>query len=813
MGRPLLQYAKTVSRYACGVHRDISSQVTTSTELIMSSKTKKKSAGADLKSQIDAASPPKKIKVPKLFIARPTPTKQTSVYLQPQIAEAMELNKGSFVTVSKETGPGVVAILELEEIEESNVLRIPQRLRELGGILLGDRLQITKRSSQPLYAKQVVVQIPENQNWEDLNSAVKKTFGDIGVLQAGLTLEVKGVTITIAHIFDADTSIDDVTTKLSNMSLESSADMALVSPVFLFHSSTSISSTTQGIDYSIYPRIPRSTSLDNVGGLEKPISLLRSTVNLPLHHPTLFSDFGISPPRGILLHGPPGTGKTLLLRCMAHESGAHVLMINGPSVVSKYLGETENAIRDLFAEAAKYQPSIIIMDEIDSLAPKRGSDDAGETESRVVATLLTMMDGMGDSGRVVVVGATNRPNLIDPALRRPGRFDQEVEIGIPDVEARADILAKQLARMKSEKCNLLESDIKEVASKTHGYVGADLAALCREGVMKTIARGLSGLSAPIHVGAIASLDLSNIEHLDSRIRVEKADLEAAFVDVRPSAMREIFLEMPKVSWDDIGGQHELKQKLTEVVQLPLEASETFRTLGISAPKGVLLYGPPGCSKTLTAKALASESGLNFLAVKGPEIFNKYVGESERTIREIFRKARAAAPSIIFFDEIDALASSREESLTLAAQHVLTSLLNEIDGVEELNGVVIVAATNRPTEIDAALLRPGRLDRHIYVAPPDKEARLHILNRKCGKFEIDNSEALFERLAQATDGCSGAEVALLCQEAGLAAIMENKQTRKVDDRHFDHALLSISKGITPDMLEYYKEFSQRSGLTM
>ncbi|KAF3990131.1 hypothetical protein FT663_01503 [Candidozyma haemuli var. vulneris] len=782
----------------------------------MSSKTKKKAAGADSKSQTDngASAAPKKVKIPKAFIARPSETKkQTTVYLQPQIADAMELTKGQFVVVSKESGPGVVALLDIDDSEDSNVLRIPQALRHLGGILLGDRLQISGKGKQPTYAKEVEVKIENLEDWEGLNTRAKKAFTDAGVLQPGLELSVQGTPVTITRITDASSSLESVTAKLSEISLESSADLALVSPAFLFHTSTTVKASTQDVDFASYPRIPRPSSLEHVGGLDKPISLLRSTVNLPLHHPTLFSDFGISPPRGILLHGPPGTGKTMLLRCVAHESGAHVLMINGPSVVSKYLGETENAIRDLFAEAVKYQPSIIIMDEIDSLAPKRGSDDAGETESRVVATLLTMMDGMGDSGRVVVVGATNRPNSIDPALRRPGRFDQEVEIGIPDVEARADILAKQLTRMKSEKCNLSNDDIKEVASKTHGYVGADLAALCREGVMKTIARGLSGKSSPVHIGTIASLDLSNIDHIDPDVKVEKADLEAALLDVRPSAMREIFLEMPKVSWDDIGGQHELKQKLTEVVQLPLEASETFASLGISAPKGVLLYGPPGCSKTLTAKALASESGLNFLAVKGPEIFNKYVGESERTIREIFRKARAAAPSIIFFDEIDALASSREEASTSAAQHVLTSLLNEIDGVEELNGVVIVAATNRPTEIDAALLRPGRLDRHIYVAPPDHEARLHILNRKCSRFDVENASELFERLSQATEGCSGAEVALLCQEAGLAAIMEDKTTRKVEERHFDHALKSISKGITPDMLEYYREFSHRSGLTM
>lgn len=782
----------------------------------MSSKAKKKSTGSDLKKSDDLLTtpPPKKIKIPKSFIARPSQTKkETTVYLQPSIAEALDLNKGDLVVVAKEGCAGVVAVLEFGDIDEANVLQIPSSLRQLGGILLGDRLQLSKKSKQPAYAKEIVVRVSDPEDWDSISSAVKRGLADAGVLQPGFTLTVQGRKVVVNLISNSDLTVDSLTNKLSAMTLDNLTDLSLVSAAYLFNGSTTLSHTDEEFDYSLYPRIPRPVSLDQVGGLDKAISLLRSTVNLPLHHSTLFSDFGISPPRGILLHGPPGTGKTMLLRCVAHETDAHVLMINGPSVVSKYLGETENAIRDLFAEAVKYQPSIIFMDEIDSLAPKRGSDDAGETESRVVATLLTMMDGMGDSGRVVVVGATNRPNLIDPALRRPGRFDQEVEIGIPDVEARAHILSKQLARMKSDKCNLLSDDIKEVASKTHGYVGADLAALCREGVMKTIARGLSGIAPSVYYGGVSSLDLASGDHLDASVKLERADLEAALLDVRPSAMREIFLEMPKVSWDDIGGQHELKRKLTEVVQLPLEASETFASLGISAPKGVLLYGPPGCSKTLTAKALASESGLNFLAVKGPEIFNKYVGESERTIREIFRKARAAAPSIIFFDEIDALASSREEALTQAGQHVLTSLLNEIDGVEELNGVVIVAATNRPSEIDPALLRPGRLDRHIYVAPPDKEARLHIMRRKCSKFEIDDAELLFESLSEATDGCSGAEVALLCQEAGLAAIMEDKQTRKVNKRHFDHALKSIAKGITPEMLAYYEEFSHRSGLTV
>lgn len=771
----------------------------------MSSKTSKK------KLSTPAPAEGKKIKIPKQFIVRPTLSKPTTVYLQPEIAEAMDLQNGKFVLISRDGGASAVAILSTSpDVDEAGVILVPKPIRLLTGLLLGDRVTVAKYDKQPPYAVKVEVRVDRDDDEEP--KGVKKLLNDAGVIQPGMIFSHNGQTITVVDVVQTgDSDVDAVSAKMAGLSVDGNSETVLASPAYLFNASSQVSYVTREVNSAKYPKLPRPFAFDQVGGLDKPISLLRSTVQLPLHHPSLFLDFGISPPRGILLHGPPGTGKTMLLRCVAHECDAHVLMVNGPLIVSKYLGETENALRDMFAEAVRYQPSIIFMDEIDSLAPKRGLDDAGETESRVVATLLTMMDGMGESGRVVVVGATNRPNSIDPALRRPGRFDQEVEVGIPDVEARADILGKQLGRMNSQKCALLDEDIKTVADKTHGYVGADLAALCREAVMKAIARGLTGSSVGTGVGSIAAL--GNFDKMDPNTKVEVGDVEAALADIRPLAMREIFLEMPKVSWDDIAGQHDLKKKLVEVVQLPLEAAETFSQLGVSAPKGVLLYGPPGCSKTLTAKALASESGLNFLAVKGPEIFNKYVGESERTIREIFRKARAAAPSIIFFDEIDALASSRDDSLTLAAQNVLTSLLNEIDGVEELNGVVIVAATNRPTEIDAALLRPGRLDRHIYVAPPDRDARLHIITRRCSRFEVENLGPLFEHLADATHGCSGAEVSLLCQEAGLAAIMENKHATKVESRHFDHALKEISRGITPEMLEYYREFSGRSGLSM
>ncbi|CAK7896077.1 ATPase family gene 2 protein [[Candida] anglica] len=786
-----------------------------------SSSSSSKSSSSTAKKSDDSAT--KKVKIPKSFIARPSPYSHkgcNKVYLDSGVLEAMELKSGAFVRVfnADTAGAAVLATVhpdsEASEFEcpDKNVALLTQPLRQLGGLLLGDRLEITKHSKQPEYANSLTISVDGDLEDKKVCSSIEKALDSVGIVSPGLVIPqvllpalVEGEdkiprTVTIVDV-NAEDEDEELSDKFQHMSLESNGDdvhdSTFVSPQYIFRKGATklIQTKETSASRSKYPHLPSLNAYSSIGGLSKQISGLRSTIELPLHNPTLFSDFGISPPRGILLHGPPGTGKTMLLRCIANSTNAHVLSVNGPSIVSKYLGETENAIRDIFQEAKKYQPSIIFMDEIDSLAPNRNSDDSGETESRVVATLLTMMDGMGDSGRIVVIGATNRPNTIDPALRRPGRFDQEVEIGIPDVEARYDILCKQFEKMNKAKYEVSPEELSDISSKTHGYVGADLTALCRESVMKAITRGLR-------------------EGKPQReIKVSVEDLEEALPEITPSAMREIFLEMPKVYWTDIGGQHELKKKLTEVVQLPLEAAHTFAALGVSAPKGVLLYGPPGCSKTLTAKALATESGLNFLAVKGPEIFNKYVGESERTIREIFRKARAASPSIIFFDEIDAISGDRESASTSASSHVLTSLLNEIDGVEELKGVVIVAATNRPTEIDPALLRPGRLDRHIYVAPPDYEARLQILTNGCRKFNLNTSQDAvdLEQIAQITDGCSGAEVALLCQEAGLAAVMENKEATNVEKRHFEHALTGISRGITEEMLDYYREFAGRSGL--
>lgn len=750
-----------------------------------------------------------KFKLPSAYIARPLPAKLNSfkdastAIIHPEVMKELGINPGSMCILSKLGSSGIVVLAKPGDglSHPVNVIMLSSTTRSVGSILFGDRLEINMIQHQPSYATKVIIgciqRVVINDN--EIRKGIERILNDCGIIMPGFTFNINQLGIVVVDV--QDSSLPDVSKcdldQDSTKIVEDSSPY-LSPPVIFRRGFTKIEFTREPKPSSRF-NLSYSVDYNSVGGLAKEVEILKNTIHLPLHKPNLFSEFGVAPPRGILLHGPPGTGKTMLLRCVANTTDAHILTINGPSIVSKYLGETEATLREIFDEAKIYQPSIIFIDELDSIAPNRANDDSGEVESRVVATLLTLMDGMGASGRLVVVAATNRPNNIDPALRRPGRFDQEVEIPIPDVEARVDILIKQFERMSSEKHNLSAEDIKDVATKTHGYVGADLIALCRESVMKAIQRVLK-----------------NDDKIDeSQLVVSREDLENAMLEIRPSAMREIFLEMPKVYWTDIGGQDVLKRKMKEMIQLPLEASETFARLGVSAPKGVLLYGPPGCSKTLTAKALATESGVNFLAVKGPEIFSKYVGESERAIRAIFHKARSAAPSIIFFDEIDAISSSRDGGpSTAAASNVLTSLLNEIDGVEELKGVVIVAATNRPDEIDSALLRPGRLDRHIYVGPPDYSARLQILKKCTKKFSVGSQPDFdLERLANSTDGCSGAEIVLLCQEAGLAAIMEDVGANKVESRHFEKALSGLSKVITPEMLVYYEEFASRSGVAV
>ncbi|KDQ26146.1 hypothetical protein PLEOSDRAFT_1094203 [Pleurotus ostreatus PC15] len=538
----------------------------------------------------------------------------------------------------------------------------------------------------------------------------------------------------------------------------------------------------------------------SVGGLSKQIAQIRDLLEIPLTRPDLFRHFGLKPPRGILLHGPPGTGKTHLARAIASSTNSSVLVINGPELSSAYHGETEARLRDVFNEAKEKSPCIVILDEVDALAPRREEGAGGEVEKRVVATLLTILDGVEDEsaedqGRVVVIGTTNRPNAIDPALRRPGRFDREIEVGIPDAEDRLAIIEVLLHRTPH---SISQDELRAIASRAHGYVGADLSAVVREAGTVAIKRWLaSSISA---------------DGSTSGPTMELADLVAALPTVRPSAMRSLFVESPPIRYADIGGQASVIQKLKEAVEWPLVHPEAFQRLGVKPPKGILLYGPPGCSKTVLARACACESGVNFLAVKGPELLNKFVGESERAVREIFRKARAASPSIIFFDEIDALASSRGTGGDTASSHegVLTSLLNEMDGVQELLGVTIIGATNRPDAIDSALMRPGRLDRILYVGPPDQSGREEILRIHTRKMAID-PDTDFVELAALTDGCSGAEIASLCQEAALLTMKSDIHAPFIPHEALRTAATTMKRQITASITLKFQQWTLSSGL--
>lgn len=693
---------------------------------------------------------------PQELIVRPTNTGSSNagkIYLHLDTMRALGLEAGSFASVGKSTSvTGIItpATCDLDIVE------IPIELRRAAGLVAGDRVKI-KPVPRPDPAGVVVVYTSQPE------TAIAKLLKNVAVVQAGMIIdEIEIVTVT------QEKTIDD----LANLHLSIPQNLS-----FVFGDDTKLVKSPQGI-----PLSSKYVGFDRIGGLQEEVKVLRSKIELPLNRPELFHRFQTPPERGFLLYGPPGTGKTLLLKAIANETNNHILRINGPSIYSKYLGETESALRDIFDEAQRFAPSIVFIDEIDALAPKRDSEESGEAESKVVATLLTLMDGMDPSGRVVVIGATNRPNNMDPALRRPGRFGQEIEIGIPSAQARHQIMSLQLSAVPH---HLTPSDIEEIAGKTHGYVGADLQALTHDAVMRAIQ---SGLETNKNIGDMY---------------LERDHFEQAMIHIRPSAMREIFLETPKVYWSDIGGQVEVIKRLKETVEWPLTHTSSFDRLGISPPRGVLLYGPPGCSKTLLAKALATEAGLNFLAVKGPELFNKYVGESEKAVREVFRKARAAAPSIIFFDEIDALTTARGES-EAGGDRVLTSLLNEMDGIESLNGVVVLAATNRPDVIDSALMRPGRLDRLVYVKPPDRDARRQILLIQFAKMAIDDSVDL-EALSDETEGCSGAEVVSICQEAGLLAMNEDVDISAIRQDHFMAALAGLRRNITKSMLDYFENF--------
>jgi len=545
----------------------------------------------------------------------------------------------------------------------------------------------------------------------------------------------------------------------------------------------------------IEEKVMPTITYEDIGGLGDSISKIREMVELPMRHPELFTKLGIEPPKGVLLYGPPGTGKTLLARAVAYESEANFYSIAGPEIMSKWYGQSEENLRKIFEEAEKSAPAIIFIDEIDAIAPKR-EEVTGEVERRVVSQILTLMDGLKSRGKVIVIAATNRPNALDPALRRPGRFDREVEIGVPDQKGRKEILQIHTRNMPIDRSNV---DLDHLSSITYGFVGADLEALAKEAAMSALRRNLPSISWK----TMDELPPKVIE----KLKVTKLDFDNALKLVEPSAMREVMVEIPKVKWDDVGGLKDVKESLKEIIEWPLKHPESFERIGIRPPNGVLLYGPPGSGKTLLARAVATESGANFISIKGPEITSKWVGESEKHIRDIFRRARQVAPSIIFFDEVDSIAPLRGlEVGSRVSENIVSQILTEMSGLEDMHNVVVIAASNRPDIIDPALLRPGRFDRQVLVPSPDEEARLEILKVHTKKMPLKGVD--LKAAAKETDGYSGADLEALVREAGINALRKDFKTKAVTKKDFEDALKRVKPSVTPELIKFYSKIAER-----
>ncbi|MDP7657719.1 MAG: CDC48 family AAA ATPase [Nitrososphaerales archaeon] len=542
-------------------------------------------------------------------------------------------------------------------------------------------------------------------------------------------------------------------------------------------------------------KVSSTITYDEIGGLKDEIGRLREIVELPLRHPEIFQRLGIEAPSGILLHGPPGCGKTLLAKALANECEARFFSVNGPEIMNKYYGETESKLREIFKEASENAPSIIFIDEIDAVAPKR-EDVFGDVEKRVVAQILALMDGLSDRGDVVVMGATNRPEGVDPALRRPGRFDREAEIGVPNIESRLEILRIHTRGMPLSK----EVSLKEMAKLVHGYTGADLRALCRESALKALRRYIPDIDIENEIIAPEVLD---------KLNVTSEDFLEAVKDIVPTALREFYVETPSVSWSDIGGLDDLKKKLNDNVIRSIKNPELFRKAGVKPARGVLLYGPSGCGKTLLARSIATESGANFITVRGPEVLSKWVGESEKAIREVFRKAKASAPCIVFFDEIDSISKFRSNGTEDdgVGERVLSQLLTEIDSIYNAGDIFVVAATNRPDLLDLSLIRPGRIDLTIFVAPPDEQSREAILRVITKKMPLANN-ILLSDIAHKSDGYSSADLESLCRETAISALNRTAKKLIIMNQDFDFAFRNVKPSINADIISWYESIYEK-----
>ncbi|AUX09003.1 AAA family ATPase, CDC48 subfamily [Halalkaliarchaeum desulfuricum] len=698
---------------------------------------------------------------------------------------------GDFVTIEGRGGNRTIARVWPSDAGDAGtgVIRIDGELRTQANVGIDDRVTVEPTDIEP--ADHVTVALPDEVRVRgDLGPYLREeltdralTVGETISLQLGFGLlsrrSGRRLPLRIVDAAPADTVVVQPDTEIKTARAGTDEDVIDVA----------------GGEATPVPEGP-SVTYEDIGGLDEELEQVREMIELPMRHPELFSTLGIEPPKGVLLYGPPGTGKTLIAKAVANEIDAHFQTISGPEIMSKYYGESEEQLREVFEEAEENAPAIVFIDELDSIAPKR-EEVSGDVERRVVAQLLSLMDGLEERGRITVIGTTNRVDAIDPALRRGGRFDREIEIGVPDRDDREEILSIHTRGMPLAD----DVDREAYAENTHGFVGADIESLAKEAAMRALRR------------VRPEIDLEDdeipTEVLDS-IEVTDDDFRAAMRSIEPSALREVFVEVPDVTWADVGGLEEAQRSLKETIQWPLEYADAYQRVALEPAKGVLLYGPPGTGKTLLAKAVANESEANFISIKGPELFDKFVGESEKAVREIFEKARANAPTVVFFDEIDAIAAERGRGVgdSNVGERVVSQLLTELDGMEALEDVVVIAATNRPDLIDSALLRPGRLDRHVEVGEPDERARREIFAIHTRDRPLADDVDLDE-LADRTDGRTGADIAAICREAAQIAVREYVDADAAGEEpdpaeivltmdHFDRALVSVEADVDGDL---------------
>jgi transitional endoplasmic reticulum ATPase len=713
--------------------------------------------------------------------------------------EEMDLENGDYIVIDGDRSRAVARVWPgYPEDSGNGVVRIDGQLRQEAGVGIDDNVEIEKADVK--VAKQVTVALPQN----------LRVRGNVGpMIRNNLSRQAvtQGQTVPVSFGLGPLSSMSGQKIPLRIAETNPSGTVVVTDQTDIEVSEKPAEQITGGAAPEAGGAETPDVAYEDIGGLDSELEQVREMIELPMRHPELFQQLGIEPPKGVLLHGPPGTGKTLMAKAVANEIDAYFTTISGPEIMSKYYGESEEQLREIFEEAEENAPAIVFIDEIDSIAPKRG-ETQGDVERRVVAQLLSLMDGLDERGDVIVIGATNRVDDIDPALRRGGRFDREIEIGVPDKEGRTEILQVHTRGMPLAE----EIDLEAYAENTHGFVGADLAQLTKESAMNALRR--------IRPDIDLESDEIDAEVLES-LQITKPDFKEALKGIEPSALREVFVEVPDISWDSVGGLEDTKERLRETIQWPLEYPDVFEQMDLQAAKGVLLYGPPGTGKTLLAKAVANEAQSNFISIKGPELLNKFVGESEKGVREVFSKARENAPTVVFFDEIDSIAAERGSQSTDSGvgERVVSQLLTELDGLEAMEDVVVVATTNRPDLIDSALIRPGRLDRHVHVPVPDEDARHAIFEVHTRNKPLADGVDL-DRLARKTEGYVGADIEAVTREASMAATREFINSVDPDEigdsvsnvvitmDHFEHALDEVGASVDEDVRERYAEIEER-----